>query len=133
MLNAHRPARDIPRIGRAVVAAARMVRRNSAAETPLAGPPVIAGEADERITLPTATIFVDADEWDTRAESLGGTGNTLLAGLAAQLAQRGGRIATDGSVALTMPVNERAAGDTRANAITHVDFIVDPAPAKLLV
>ena len=28
-----------------------------------------------------------------------------------------------------MPVNERTAGDTRANAITNVDFTVDPAPA----
>jgi Wax ester synthase-like Acyl-CoA acyltransferase domain len=128
--DAYQTARDIPGIGRAVVAAARMARRNSAGvPATLPEPPVTSGEADERITLPTATIFVDADEWDARAESLGGTSNTLLAGLAAQLAQRVGRIAADGSVAVTMPVNERAAGDTRANAITNVDFTVDPAPA----
>jgi len=30
---------------------------------------------------------------------------------------------------LTLPVNERTAGDIRANAITNVDFTVDPAPA----
>ncbi|KBZ62138.1 hypothetical protein ACRU43_22995 [Mycobacterium colombiense] len=128
--DAHQTVRDIPGIGRAVVAAARMARRPSAgAAAPLAEPPVLPGRADEQVTLPTATIFVDADEWDARAESLGGTGNTLLAGLAAQLARRVGRIAADGSVAVTMPVNERAAGDTRANAITNVDFAVDPAPA----
>src|ERR1700742_5160946 len=131
--DARQTARDIPGIGRAVVAAARLARRNGAgtgpAAAPLSEPPVISGEADERITLPTATIFVDADEWDARAQSLGGTSNTLLAALAAQLAQRVGRIAADGSVAVTMPVNERAAGDTRANAITNVDFTVDPAPA----
>ncbi|OMC29796.1 wax ester/triacylglycerol synthase domain-containing protein [Mycobacterium colombiense] len=128
--DAGQTARDIPGIGRAVVAAARLARRSSAGATaPVAKPPVISGPADERITLPTATIFVDADEWDARAESLGGTGNTLLAGLAARLAQRVGRIAADGSVAVTMPVNERAADDTRANAITNVDFSVDPAPA----
>jgi hypothetical protein len=131
--DARQTVRDIPGIGRAVVAGARLARRNSAdtgsAAAPLSEPPVIAGEADERITLPTATIFVDADEWDARAQSLGGTSNTLLAALAAQLAQRVGRIAADGSVAVTMPVNERAAGDTRANAITNVDFTVDPAPA----
>ena len=40
-----------------------------------------------------------------------------------------GRVAADGSVTLAMPVNERAAGDTRANAITNVDVMVDPAPA----
>ncbi|OBJ18848.1 hypothetical protein [Mycobacterium colombiense] len=128
--DAGQTARDIPGIGRAIVAAARLARRSSAGATaPVAKPPVISGPADERITLPTATIFVDADEWDARAESLGGTGNTLLAGLAARLAQRVGRIAADGSVAVTMPVNERAADDTRANAITNVDFSVDPAPA----
>ncbi|MBV8787608.1 MAG: hypothetical protein JOZ00_13090 [Mycobacterium sp.] len=130
--DARQTARDIPGIGRAVVAAARMARRDSAgAGSPAAAPvepPVSSGRADERITLPTATIFVDADEWDARAQSLGGTSNTLLAALAAQLAQRVGRIAADGSVAVTMPVNERAAGDTRANAITNVDFTVDPAP-----
>ncbi|OMB96682.1 hypothetical protein [Mycobacterium colombiense] len=128
--DAGQTARDIPGIGRAVVAAARLARRSSAGATaPVAKPPVISGPADERITLPTATIFVDANEWDARAESLGGTGNTLLAGLAARLAQRVGRIAADSSVAVTMPVNERAADDTRANAITNVDFSVDPAPA----
>jgi Wax ester synthase/diacylglycerol acyltransferase catalytic domain len=131
--DARQTARDIPGIGRAVVAAARMARRNSAGAGSSAAapcePPVASGRADERITLPTATIFVDAGEWDARAQSLGGTSNTLLSGLAAQLAQRVGRIAADGSVAVTMPVNERAVGDTRANAITNVDFTVDPAPA----
>ena len=92
-------------------------------------PPAPPAGADERVTLPTATIFVDADEWDARAHSLGGTSNTLLAALAARLAQRVGRVAADGSVTLTMPVNERTAGDTRANAITNVDITVDPAPA----
>jgi hypothetical protein len=28
-----------------------------------------------------------------------------------------------------MPVNERAPGDTRANAVTNVDITIDPAPA----
>ncbi len=130
-------ARDIPDIGRAVVAAARLVRRNrggagSAAaplSTPVAKPPAPSDSADERIDLPTTTIFVDADEWDARAHALGGTSNSLLAGLAARLAQHVGRIAGDGTVALTVPVNERTSGDTRANAITNVDITVDPAPA----
>ena len=81
------------------------------------------------MTLPTATIFVDAAEWDTCAQALGGTSNTLLAGLAARLAQRMGRVAADGSAILAIPVNDRAPGDTRANAITGIDITVDPAPA----
>ena len=74
-------------------------------------------------------IFVDADEWDARAHALGGTSNTLFAAVAARLAQRLGRVTADGSATLTMAVNQRTAGDTRANAITNVDFTVDPAPA----
>jgi hypothetical protein len=131
--DARQTVRDIPGIGRAVVAAARMARRNrdraGSAAPPVSKPPARPAGADERVTLPTATIFVDADEWDARAQSLGGTSNTLLAALAARLAQRVGRVTGDGSVTLTLPVNERTAGDTRANAITNVDFTVDPAPA----
>jgi hypothetical protein len=126
-------ARDIPDVGRAVVAAARFTWRNrggggsgtrlpSALRSPFVGP-------DERVALPAATIFVDADEWDARARSLGGTSNALLAGLAARLAQRVGRVAADGFATLAIPVSERADGDTRANAITSVDIMVDPAPA----
>ena len=79
--------------------------------------------------MPTAMIFVDADAWDARARSLGGTSNSLLTAVAARLAQRAGRVAADGSVTVGMPVNERTADDTRANAVTNVDFTVDPAVA----
>ena len=131
--DARQTARDIPGIGRAVVAAARFAGRNrgrSGSATPLPTAPAapLAG-ADEFITIPTATIFVDADEWDALAHALGGTSNTLLAGLAARLAQRVGRVTADGSVTLAMPVNDRTADDTRANAVTNVDVTVDPAPA----
>jgi hypothetical protein len=84
---------------------------------------------DESATLPTATIYIDAAQWDARAKQLGGTGNTLLAGVAARLAQEMGRVATDGSATLAIPVNDRAPGDTRANAITGIDIAVDPTPA----
>jgi hypothetical protein len=124
---------DIPAIGRAAVAAAQFARRHrgrtGTATAPLSKPPVQSAGADERITVPTATIFVDADEWDACAQSLGGTSNTLFAALAAHLAQRVGRVTADGSVTLTMAINQRTAGDTRANAITNVDITVDPAPA----
>jgi len=121
--------RDIPAIGRAVVAAARFARHHRGGDGAATAPTVLPARADERVTLSTATIFVDADEWDARADSLGGTSNTLLAGLAARLAQRVGRVTADGSVTPSIPVNERTAGDTRANAITNVDITVDPAPA----
>jgi hypothetical protein len=128
--DARQTARDLPEIVRAVVAATRFAGRNrgrARSATPLPTAP-LAG-ADEFISIPAATIFVDADEWDARADALGGTSNTLLAALAARLAQRVGRVTADGSVTLAMPLNERAADDTRANAVTNVDVTVDPAPA----
>src|ERR1700758_5397407 len=126
--DARQTARDTPAIGRAVVAAARLAR-HSRGSAKSATPRPLPAAADESITLPMATVFVDADEWDARADALGGTSNTLLAGLAACLAQRVGRVTADGSVTLSIPVNERAADDTRANAVTNVDVTVDPAPA----
>jgi hypothetical protein len=81
------------------------------------------------MTIPTATIFIDADDWDARANALGGTSNALLAGVAARLARRVGRVGTDGSVTLSIPVSERTADDTRANAVANVDVTVDPAAA----
>jgi hypothetical protein len=125
-------ARDIPAIGRAVVAAAQFAQRhrgNAGSATAPTAPPAPTAGADERVTLSTATIFLDADEWDSRAHSLGGTSNTLLAGLAARLAARAGRLTVDGRATPSIPVNERTAGDTRANAITNVDITVDPALA----
>ena len=126
--DARHTARDIPGIGRAVVAAARLARHNRGSAGS-ATPRPLPAATDERITLPMATIFVDAGEWDARAHALGGTSNALLAGLAARLAQRVGRVTADGSVTLAMPVNDRTADDTRANAVTNVDVTVDPAPA----
>ncbi|WP_018599921.1 hypothetical protein [Mycobacterium sp. 155] len=126
--DARQTVRDMPAVGRAIGAAARFVRRDGNGTFSTTTSPR-ATEIDEVIALPTAMIFVDADEWDARACSLGGTSNTLLAAFAARLAQELGRVAPDGSVTLTMPINERTAGDNRANAITNVDIPVDPTPA----
>jgi hypothetical protein len=127
--DARQTVRDIPAVGRAAVAAARFARRNRGRADTATPPPTPFTGADELVTLPTATVFLDADQWDTRADALGGTSNTLLAGLAARLAERMGRVAADGSVTVAIPVNERTADDTRANAVTMVDITVDPAPA----
>ena len=131
--DARQTVRDIPGISRAVVAAAMAARlsprgRGRAASTE----PCSAQQAeprfrpDERVTVPAATIFVDAEEWDARAHSLGGTSNALLAGLAARLAQKMGRVTAAGSVTLTMPVNVRTDGDNRANAVISAHLTIDP-------
>jgi len=130
--DASQAARDLPDIGRALkaaVAAARLARPEHDGSVQAGPPPASSAGPDESITLPTETIFVDAGEWDARAEALGGTSNSLLGGLAARLAQRVGRVTPDGSVTLGIPVNERTADDTRANAVANVDITVDPARA----
>src|SRR5947209_264640 len=125
--DARQTARDLPGIGRAVVAAAaaaRLARRNRGSGAhggPGFARPAPSAAADEPIAIPTATIFIDADVWDARGEALGGTSNALLAGLASRLAQRVGRVASDGSVTLAIPVSERTADDTRATALGNVD------------
>ncbi|WAC92590.1 hypothetical protein [Mycobacterium sp. Aquia_213] len=122
-------ARDTADIGRAVVAAARMARHGNDGAPASKRRPAPPSGPDQSITLPMALLFIDADEWDARAQSLGGTSNALLAGLAAHLAQRVGRVAADGSVNVGMPLNERTPGDTRANAVVNVDVAVKPAAA----
>jgi diacylglycerol O-acyltransferase / wax synthase len=125
--------RDTPMMRRAIATAVRTAWRSrgaSGAATPRPTQPLPApGGADEPITLPMATVFVDADEWEARAQSLGGTSSALLAGVAARLAQRMGRVTADGSVAVSIAVDERTAGDTRGNAATEFDITANPASA----
>lgn len=133
--------RDIPVMGRAVATAIRLGRTSgkssgdaSAGTQPAKqpatqpeSPPIQYLDDDREITLPMATIFVDADQWKARARELGGTSNALVVGVAARLAQRGGRAAEDGSIVVMVPVNKRESGDTRANAINNVGVtIADP-------
>jgi hypothetical protein len=130
--DARQTVRDIPEIRRALksaVAAARSARQNRTGAGSATPPRALSAGADEPITLPTATIFIDADEWAARANALGGTSNSLLAGVAARLAERAGRVTADGSVTLGVPVNQRTANDTRANAVTNVDVTVDATRA----
>ncbi len=121
--------RDVPAIGRAVATAARLARRDRGLAGAKSQPPAPIAAADERITLPAATIVIDAAEWDARARALGGTSNTLFAALAARFADRLGRVAADGSVTLAIPVNERTLDDTRANAVAFANITIDPAIA----
>lgn len=132
--------RDVPALGRAVVAAIRLARRTSggaggstspAQQPPTPQPASPQGEvgADEPAAVPMATVLVDADEWEARAHALGGTSNSLLVALAARLAHRAERLDSDGLATIGMPVNQRTDGDTRANARSTVTLSVDPERA----
>lgn len=122
--------RDLPAVGRALGAAMAMARRDRVPSKGAETAPRLADVADGQIALPTAATFIDIDEWDARAAALGGTSNALLAGLAADIGRRMGRVdPRNGTVALAIPVNDRTAEETRANAVSNVNVTVDPSPA----
>lgn len=125
-------ARGLPEVGHALVAMTRLALHNRpslARPAALPAPSAPDGQRDRPVVVPTATLYIDLADWDARAERLGGTSNALLAGFAAKLAEKFGRLrAGDNLVTLAYPVNDRTENDSRANALKGIDFAVDPAP-----
>jgi hypothetical protein len=130
---ARETAQDAPEVARALVAAAKLARRRrheTAARSPALQPAAVdGGDGDDIAFVPVITTHIDVDEWDARAKALGGTSETLLAGLAAKLGERmGRRRAGDGAVTLLLPMSERTEDDTRAIAVSYARVSVDPTP-----
>lgn len=123
-------ARDLPEVFRTVGAAARLIiRRRDELASPAPAPGGISDAGTDRVvTVPAISLFVDVEQWDARAKSLGGNTYSLLAGFAARLGarmeRRGG---ADGSVNLLLALSDRGLDDTRANAMTIGNVGVDAA------
>lgn len=81
---------------------------------------------DDLLALPTAMAWVDLELWDVRAESLGGSSNSLLLGFVARLAFGLGRVDGAGRVVVALPVSDRRVGDRRANALSVLKISIDP-------
>jgi diacylglycerol O-acyltransferase len=127
--DARQTARGLPQVARALGAMATLTVHNRPRRGALRSGPKSNRELDRPVVVPTATVYIDLAEWDGCAERLGGTSNALLAGFAAKLAEKFGRLrAGDNSVTLSYPVNDRAESDLRANALKGIDFAVDPRP-----
>jgi hypothetical protein len=128
--DARQTARDVPEVARALVAAAKLLRprRHDTAPSPAPGPVTLrAGDGDDVVVVPGVTIGIDLDHWDARAKALGGTSNTLAAGLTAKFAERlGRRRGSDGAVTLQVVMSDRTEGDTRAVAVSLARVRVDP-------
>jgi hypothetical protein len=123
---------EIPALARALAATVRVARRQRqdlASSIAAASPSPPAAGHDQPVVLPALSAYVDIAEWDARAESLGGTSNSLFAGLAARLGVRMGRVGDGGAITLSFPVSERTEDDTRANALTRARVTVDPTHA----
>ena len=80
-----------------------------------------------KVMMPSVTVLVDEGHWNQRAESLGGTSNSLLIGFTARLCERLGYLGSDGSAILSIPVSLRLPDDARGNALTGVPLNVDPS------
>jgi len=126
-------ARETPAAARALVVAmaneARR-RRNEGERAPqqAAGAPAAAADAgDSPITVPAIWIRIKMDDWNARAEVLGGTTGTLAVALTAKLDRYMGRQhggADD--VKMLLLVNDRTEGDVRAVAVSFARVSIDP-------
>ena len=113
---------------RAAVAMARLLRdRGDAVSAPARESRTREAGPVGPVSVPTLTVYAEAGDWDDRAAALGGTPTSLFIGFTSRLGGRLGWVDGDGLVEVTVPVNERTAGDTRGNALTQVSVRVDPA------
>jgi hypothetical protein len=120
----------LPEVARALRAGARLAyrRRHDFARSRASRPaPILGSGAACNVVVPNVAIYIALDHWDARAKALGGNGYSLMAGMAAKLAERmGRRRGGDGAVTLLVPVSERTLDDTRSNAVTMANAAVDP-------
>jgi hypothetical protein len=124
--------KELPDIAHALGAVARRARRdrNELRSSIKAAPPSPRTASDDQaVEMPALTAYIDLAEWDALAKRLGASSNSLVAGLACRLAVRVGRVHDDGTVTLRFLVSLRTDDDTRGNALTNVDVIVDPTHA----
>lgn len=131
LTDARQTVRDLPEVGRTLVAAAKFLaakrRETKGAAAPAPKKRSVTHHSDETVIVPAISAFVDLAQWDARAEALGGNGHSLQAGLAARFAVHQGRaLAADGTVGLIVPINDRTLEDTRANAVSLAYVRVDP-------
>ena len=128
--DARQTARDAPEVARGLIAAAKLGlrRRQEAARSSVSRSVTVRGEeGDVQVVVPGITISVDLDDWDARAEALGGTSNTLAAGLTAKLAEHlGRRHDDDGAVTVQLVMSDRTEGDPRAIAVSVAYVNIDP-------
>ena len=121
--------RDLPEVGRTLRRAAKVAIGRRAELSRSVPDRSVPGTASRTVRMPTVSAFIDATQWDSRAESLGGNSFSLVAGFAGKLAARLHRArASDGAVTLMLPVSERAdLDDTGGNVVSIANVSFDPA------
>lgn len=120
--------RDLPRVGRAIVATAKQgwKQRDQLRGSKGSGA-AQAATTTENVLVPAIWAFVDTAEWDRRAAELGGNNHSMVAAFAARLAKNIGRFdESAGAVPLIVPIDDRSPGDNRANAVLLGNARLDP-------
>ncbi|MCV7318568.1 condensation domain-containing protein [Mycolicibacterium confluentis] len=123
--------REVPVLAKTLAVAVRLAYRRRGDIKRSAPPPTTTpvGDPGAEVQVPAISVFVDAADWDARAEALSGNYFSLAAGFAARLGARMGRQrAEDGAVSLLIPISERTEDDSRANAVSLDSIAVDPGP-----
>jgi hypothetical protein len=130
--DARETVQEAPATGRAFLAAVKEARRRqqdvahtqSQASLPAAVP---TSGADDLIIVPNIWIRIRLDEWNARAEALGGTPSALAAAFTARLDRHMGRLHGDADdVKMLLTVNTRTMDDARAVAVSFVRVGIDP-------
>ena len=86
-----------------------------------------ADSGDAPVTVPAIWVRIKMDDWNARAEALGGTTSTLAVALTAKLDRHMGRRHGEADdVKLLLLVNDRAVGDVRAVAVSFARLSIDP-------
>ena len=131
--DAGQTARDAPGAARALVAAVKEARRRrhdgDRAPHRAAGAvsAAAADSGDAPVTVPAIWVRIKMDDWNARAEALGGTTSTLAVALTAKLDRHMGRRHGEADdVKMLLLVNDRAVGDVRAVAVSFARLSIDP-------
>lgn len=127
--------RDIPSVGRALVAGVKEARRRRGEEKQ--APPVAqASEAataadadlDAPMVMPNLWVLLSLPHWTDRAQALGGTANTLAVAVTARIDELMGRPhGSTTKIPVMLLVNKRTQGDTRALAVAFARLHIDTA------
>ena len=128
--DARQVLRDLPELGRTLVAGAKFAyrSRDDISSSGSSAPQAEVRGQDAAVVLPAVSAVIDVADWDARANELGGNGYSLLAGFAAHLGERLGRVSpSDGAVTLLIAMGDRGGDeDLRANAMKIASATVHP-------
>lgn len=118
---ARRSARGLVEARRVARGPATALDAQQSSDLPVPAP---AADDDLPFTIPTVVVDCSADAWEETARRHGGTANTLLMAVSAELVVALGRAQPGRPVRVAVPVSLRGDDDLRSNATSGVSVAV---------